>query len=332
MLIGAYSVLLKTPGRFFGGDVAQMPAAWGTSGANRNRFVGWAGFDPHSATPVGYAPGYGWVPAIKAGSLSTFDLVGEGTLTAAPSGGVDRASAMTGAGSLAAEVVGLAYCVAALSGAATVTGDSIGVGQMVAPITGLGALAATVTAGAAAIAALSGSGDLSGLASAAAFLQGALTGDGAITASAEGLAHLVAAATGSGSLTAIGLATAQGQAALSGSGALVASLTAIGHLVADLTGVGSVNASSRAEAHMSADITASGDVAQLTEAGIAAAVWEMLAAGMATGTMGDALVRLYELAGLDPTKPLVVTSTTRTAGDLEQTIAEAAGTVTVTRT
>lgn len=47
----------------------------------------------------------------------------------------------------------------------------------------------------------------------------------------------------------------------------------------------------------------------------------------------DLLLELYRLAGLDPTKPLVVTATTRDAGaGISQTIAEApAGTITVTR-
>ncbi len=51
-------------------------------------------------------------------------------------------------------------------------------------------------------------------------------------------------------------------------------------------------------------------------------------------TVGQALMltELYRLAGLDPTRPLVVTATTRDAGaEIAQTIDEAAGTVTVER-
>lgn len=51
-----------------------------------------------------------------------------------------------------------------------------------------------------------------------------------------------------------------------------------------------------------------------------------------TSTQQTMLLELYRLMGLDPTKPLVVTSTTRAAGaEISQTIAENAGQVTVTR-
>lgn len=51
-------------------------------------------------------------------------------------------------------------------------------------------------------------------------------------------------------------------------------------------------------------------------------------------TQSEMLLAIYRLAGLDPTKPLVVTNTSRNAGvGISQTIVEApAGTVTVTRT
>lgn len=90
------------------------------------------------------------------------------------------------------------------------------------------------------------------------------------------------------------------------------------------------------------------DNTTLTAAGIAAAVWNALQADhIADGTMGEALNtagsgglsptqaamlrEIFELHGLDPTKPLVVSPTARTAGDLAQTVAEAAGVTTVTR-
>lgn len=52
-----------------------------------------------------------------------------------------------------------------------------------------------------------------------------------------------------------------------------------------------------------------------------------------TGTQATMLLEMYRLLGLDPTRPLVVTSTTRDAGaEIEQSIAESPpGTVTVTR-
>jgi len=50
-------------------------------------------------------------------------------------------------------------------------------------------------------------------------------------------------------------------------------------------------------------------------------------------TQNEMLLTLYRLAGLDPTKPLVVTNNTRSAGaGISQTIVQALGSVTVTRT
>jgi len=66
---------------------------------------------------------------------------------------------------------------------------------------------------------------------------------------------------------------------------------------------------------------------------IAGAVWdEMLASHNTSGAAARALLEIYRLFGLDPTKPLVVTTTSREAGaEIQQTIDENAGTVTVTR-
>ena len=98
---------------------------------------------------------------------------------------------------------------------------------------------------------------------------------------------------------------------------------------------------------MSCDITS---VSELSPQSLAAAVWNSLVVSFQqSGSMGEALAtagsgglsptqvtmltEMYRLAGLDPTRPLVVTATTRDAGaEIEQSIVEApAGTVTVTR-
>ncbi len=69
---------------------------------------------------------------------------------------------------------------------------------------------------------------------------------------------------------------------------------------------------------------------------VAAAVWAALrASNVDAGSLGEALVRLYQIMGLDPTKPLVVTATTRKVpsdgSEIDQTIVEApSGTVSVT--
>lgn len=65
---------------------------------------------------------------------------------------------------------------------------------------------------------------------------------------------------------------------------------------------------------------------------VAEAVWAALRSANAdAGSMGEAMVELFELMGLDPTKPLVVTPTSRTVGAIDQTIATAGSTTTVMR-
>ncbi len=69
-----------------------------------------------------------------------------------------------------------------------------------------------------------------------------------------------------------------------------------------------------------------------TPSQVAEAVWAALrSTNVDAGSMGEAMVELFELMGLDPTKPLVVTPTSRTVGAIDQTIATAGSTTTVTR-
>lgn len=64
---------------------------------------------------------------------------------------------------------------------------------------------------------------------------------------------------------------------------------------------------------------------------VASAVWSASrATNASSGSLGETLVQLFELMGLDPSKPLVVTPTSRTAGDIAQTIATVGDSTTVT--
>ena len=53
--------------------------------------------------------------------------------------------------------------------------------------------------------------------------------------------------------------------------------------------------------------------------------------GALTGPQANMLLEMYELLGLDPAKPLIVTQTTRSAGTINQNITGNASTTTVTR-
>lgn len=311
MLIGAYSVLLKTPGRFFGGDVAQMPAAWGTSGANRNRFVGWAGFDPYSATPVGYAPGYGWVPPIKSGGIASFNQIqGTGTVFSANlAGGLGAEATLSGSGSISdANMSLIALAVAALSGSGAVSGAIAG------------ALYASAT--------LAGTGDMDGALGALASVVASLSGTGAATAGVSATGNMEAEITPFTELSPENLARAVWNAvaaSYNASGSMGAKLNAAGAAAdpwgVDLSSYGAGTAGK--ELH---------DLSTTYED-----PWGVNLSSYATSTAGRALLELFRLAGLDPTKPLVVTSSSRKVPadgtDIHQTVAEStpSGTVTVTR-
>lgn len=174
MLIGNYSVLNKTCGRFSTGpSVADNRSNYGTNGSARNRFIGWAGHYPQSGTPDGYGVN-GFIPPVKAGGMAT------GTR-------VSGAGSMAGAGALGKNAEAM------LSGA----GDLDAVGQlivsMLAAITGSGTISgADLRAFLNAVAALSGSGDLDGLLGAKANVSAALSGDGDLAAIIRATGQLAA--------------------------------------------------------------------------------------------------------------------------------------------
>lgn len=198
-------------------------------------------------------------------------------------------------------------------------------------------------------------GTLDGDLAASAAIAGGRNGATSVSASVDlsALGQLVAglAAALSASLDASGTiaGAAAGSATLNaGTATLSATGSAIADLVAALS-AGSVTLSAEPTGlgHMAATITS---YTELSVEGLVAALWGAIAVEHATpGTMGELLNaagsggmasefqtilrELHRLAGLDADRPLVVTSTTRTAGaEIEQTIAEAAGTITVTRT
>jgi len=282
MLIGSYSVLLKTPGRFFGGNPATMPAAFGTSGANRNRYSGEAGIDPRAAMPLGYAPGYGWVPPIKAGGIAAFETItGSGQVAGANlAGGLGAASALAGSGAITDAAAGLIVQ---------------------------------------AVAALSGIGGLSGAVAGALFAAATLAGAGNVTAALGALASAVASITGAGAVT--------------------GSVSALGSMSAEITPFTELSPQGLAAAvwnAVAASFNGAGSMGEkVNAAGTAGDPWTAAMGTYAAGSAGAALVELYRLAGLDPTKPLVVTTTSRKVPadgtDIEQTIVDVSGTVTVQR-
>lgn len=175
-LIGNYSVLNKTPGRWLGGNAVAHAsgvgqahtytrANWGKTGAIRN----FAYQDRSSnaleyfSIPDGYL-GRGWIMPIERGGLSSHEwAIGTATLTGAMAGGkngqasitagasvsatgqlvVSGSASITAAGAITANVFAARVASATVTAAATVTGTAKALGFMSASIAGVGSVSAT---------------------------------------------------------------------------------------------------------------------------------------------------------------------------------------------
>ena len=196
-------------------------------------------------------------------------------------------------------------------------------------------------------------------------IDAAITSSTAIEGAVQLIVAIAAALTSTvanaGTMTGVATATA----ALTSATTVTGALAGLGNLVAALTTADAIAGTPSATGAMTADITS---FSELSPENLAIAVWNALianfqaagstgaalsaagsagdpwitalpgayAAGSAGEIIGTKLLELYQLAGLDPTKPLVVTETTRKVpadgSDISQTIGESSGTVTVTRT
>lgn len=162
MLIGNYSVLAKTPGRWIGGGAIGL-------GMNRGDFnktsmargvfnaVDW---EPKSGIPDGYRNPYAWVMPQTSGALSARkNLTGAGDAAASIAGGKNAEAALTGAGDMSGTGALIISMVAALAGSGTISNaDAVAFLQLAAALAGAGDLAGAATAIGHAAAALSGSG------------------------------------------------------------------------------------------------------------------------------------------------------------------------------
>lgn len=162
MLIGNYSVLAKTPGRWIGGGAIGQ-------GMNRGDFnktsmsrgvfnaVDW---EPKSGIPDGYRNPYAWVMPQTAGGLSARNnLTGSGDAAAAIAGGKNAEAALSGAGDMTGTGALIISMVAALTGSGTISNaDAVAFLQLAAALAGAGDLAGAATAIGHAAAALSGAG------------------------------------------------------------------------------------------------------------------------------------------------------------------------------
>lgn len=329
-------------------------ASWGTPGSLRNMFEG----EAYYGLPSGYLHPHSWSLPQKAGGMaSRFEMDGTGTVSAANlAAGVGISAALTGVGTITnAATQFLGQLSTTLTGSGIIVPPTIaGALSAAATLLGSGSISNASLASVVDIAAtLFGSGDfasppiLAGVLSAAATLSGTGT---ITTASLAGALLASATLLGSGTMSSASVVGVWDmQATLDGSGTVsTATVKGIADMVASIMGTGTASVTMGAQpAYMSAEIT---PYTELSPQNLAAAVWNSLVATFQeAGSMGEALAtagsgglsptqqtmltELYRLAGLDATRPLVVTTTTRDAGaEIGQTIVEApAGTVTVTR-
>ena len=183
MLIGNYSVLQKSPGRFVAGSTTsvegQVRSNFSKSGAYRNRFY----VDQTTvalslyAIPTGSYPEIAWVlPQISGQIASTQPIQGAGAATATLAGGLNAEAGLTGSGDITSAVAQLIISmVANLAGDGTVSSaDLRGFLDAVANLSGSGSLTAAVAALAWMDAATGGSGSIT---SATPYATGNLSAD-----------------------------------------------------------------------------------------------------------------------------------------------------------
>ncbi len=340
-------------------------AEWALPGALRNLFTADAA-EPKSGIPDGYRHPVAWLQPQKAGGLSArFEIAGTGSVSAANlAGGLYGDASLAGTGSVTAAATMLGVITATLDGTGALTADATGALALAASLLGAGDVTGALNAVLSAEAALAGTGSLTAAIAGVLDAAATLAGVGAVSADITGAISASATLVGSSALSADVIGAWYMAASLAGSGDVTAAMTAIGHIVSELTGTGSLTAGVQATGSIEATISTA---ETLSPSNLAAAVWNALVANYqdagsfgeaiangsagltqqqirdamalatsdpaAAGSIDQLLLALYRLAGLDPTRPLVVTATSRDAGaEISQTVAEApAGTVTVTR-
>lgn len=172
MLIGNYSVLAKTPGRWIGGGAIGL-------GMNRGDFnktsmsrgvFNATDWEPKSGLPDGYRIPYAWVMPQTAGGLSTrnsvtgtgtisttalavrlaqANLTGSGDLTAIGGLIVQLIADIAGSGEISdADLKAFLQAVANISGSGGISdAEASGLGELIAAITGLGTAAGSTATG-----------------------------------------------------------------------------------------------------------------------------------------------------------------------------------------
>jgi len=330
MLVGNGIRLNSNPMRQMGTAFANTSerSNWQQRGATLNLYAGeatviaGASIANKSAIPNGYLHPNSWQLPIKSGGMACYvGIVGSNAVNSANlAGALLGGAALTGSGNVTnADLRLYGILVAALVAGGDVNASVKGSFSIGAALTGLNALSAAVSASLNANASLSGSGSLSAGMVASLLAFASVNGSGNVSANMTGVIQATANLLGSG---AISLADIHGAFLLSsgitGSGNMMSDLLAIGYASSGILGVGGVTANGKGPAMMSASISSSGDL--LTSASVAQAVWEyfnrtLTGSGGLSSEQNQRLEELWQVLGLDATKPVTVMTNRRFVGD-----------------
>lgn len=324
VLIGSYSVLNKTPGRWVAGSVSsENRSNWGNPGSIRNIWIG-SGFSMAQSHPCGYEMQYSLFDCPRSGGIASRNeatgVGGFGNANLAGGVQVDPAGVAISAGpGLMVGSGGMLIYTSApssVTASGTLAGDILGIAIRTADLSGFDVVFGSMTPVAALSAALTATGDVTASLSAILAALADLTASGTVTsAAAFSLIEAVAAIAGSGSVSADAAAIGIIASALAASGNLTASMTAFGHFSASLLGSGGVSsAGSTAYATISAGINVTGDL--LSSANVGSAVWQSLIEG---GFSAQDILKILAAVAVGKTDIAVGGSTTVTFRDVGDT-------------
>jgi len=294
MLLGNYSVLNKTNGRFLTGsttgDHAFLRSNFNKLGMQRNKFncIEQACY---SAIPNGYIAPTAWMFARKSGGMAAYtNYGGSGSCSSVNlAGGLNAESTINGIADLTATLILLVFATSSISSDGNITGDISGLLPAESSITGTSSITSDLGALVGILADLSGSAHITSAEVISVLLADAIiNGSSSLVADPTALLEAESVINGTSSLNIdiTGLLP-EFASSISGSGTIVANILSIAHMVSTLIGNSSLDITSSAIGDMSADIT---PFTELSPQSLAAAIWNSVASAYnESGTLGEKL-------------------------------------------
>lgn len=294
MLLGNYSVLNKTNGRFLTGsttgDHAFLRSNFNKTGMHRNKF-NCTGQACYAAIPNGYIAPYAWTLSRKSGGMAVYtNYGGSGVFSSVNlAGGLNAESTINGIANLTATLILLVFAESITSGSGGLSSDISGLLPAESSIFGSSYLTADLGALVGILANLSGSAHITNAGIISVLLAEAIiNGNSSLIGNPTALLEAIASITGTSSLNIdiTGLLP-DFVSSISGNSNLISNIVSTAHIISTLLGTSNLDITSSAIGDMSADIT---PFTELSPQNLAAAIWNSLATLYnTTGTMGEKL-------------------------------------------